>query len=143
MDLDVYVAEPAAFQYVTHKVGHTSGRDFQVHYEKTFGKPFKEEQILFEIPQTPGGGFFTALVPRKHGEAMPTFQTVLDGAGIRIAFPDGRVDTVILATARGTFTVEGKTLQGDAFVVSRTAQGVQVTALDAGKAVDGEKDGQP
>lgn len=130
VDLDVYVAEPAAFQHVTHKVGHTNGRDFKAHYEKTFGKPFKEEQILFQIPQQPGGGFFTALVPRKHGEPLPRFETVLDGKAIRVTFADGRIDTVVMMEKPGEVDVEGRKLAGTAFVVTRAAAGaVTVTEL--------------
>lgn len=132
VDLDVYVAEPRAFTPVSHRVSHVQGRELGKNYEKKFGKPFKEEQILLRIPGHPGGGFFTVLVPRQAGEPAPAFETVLDGNGVRVTFADGRVDTVVLATEAGEYTVEGKTLVGDTFVVTRTAQEVKATALGEG-----------
>jgi hypothetical protein len=132
VDLDLYVAEPARFTHTTHKLSQENPRSFGEYHKQTFGKPFREEQTLFQIPQQPGGGFFTCLVPRKAGEPAPKFETGLDGDGIRVTFADGRVDTVVLAAKAGEYKVEGKTLSGDAFVVTRTAQGVKVTVLGAG-----------
>ncbi|MHB9131386.1 MAG: hypothetical protein ACYDBB_09890 [Armatimonadota bacterium] len=127
VDLDVYVAEPAQFTSVTHKVGHTNGRDFANYYTKTFGKPFKEEQILFQIPQQPGGGFFTVLLPRKHGTAAPQCTTILDGKGVRMTFPTGRVDTVIVLPQTDEVTLDGLTFHGTAFVITKENGKVTVT----------------
>ena len=56
VDLDCYVAEPAAFTPLTHRAGHTNGREFGEYDQKTFGKPFEEYQRLLQIPQQTGGG---------------------------------------------------------------------------------------
>lgn len=121
VDLDVYVAEPSAFTPVSHRVGHSNAGPgpFGRHYQATFGKPFREEQILLQIPQRPGGRFFTVLVPRKANEAAPTFETVQGGDGIRVTFPDGRADTVILRDKGDAIEMAGRTLTGPAIVVSQ------------------------
>jgi len=136
VDLEVYVAEPATFAPVTHRAGHTSGRDFGPYYEKTFGKPFKEEQILLRIPQRPGGGYFTALVPRKAEAAAPTFATVLAGQGLQVTWPD-RVDTVILLNQPGKVELEGLSLEGTAFVLTKADGNTMATMLAPGTVKQG------
>ncbi len=97
VDLHGYVAEPAVFAPHTRTVGHAAGFAFAQHYQRTFGKPFREDQIQVRIPQAErGAGYFVALVPVKQGEPAPMFETVAGGAGIRLRFADGRVDTVTL-----------------------------------------------
>ena len=132
VNLEVYVADPTTFAPLSHRAGHTNGRDFGPHYQKVFGKPFKEEQTLLRIPRKAGGGYFTALVPRRQGAAAPQFATVLDGNGIRVTFADGRVDTVIIMAQPGPVAVEGRKLTGSAFVVTRAADGA-VTVTDLAK----------
>jgi hypothetical protein len=129
VDLDVYVADPTVLAATTARAGHTNGREFTDYYRQTFGKPFTEYQTLLRVPQQPGGGFFTVLVPRKHGETAPTFETVLNGKAVRVTFPDGRVDTVVLQTHPTPVTVEGKTLTGAALLVTRRGETVTVTVL--------------
>ena len=130
MDVDIYVAEPSQFQHVTHKVSQENPRSFGAFYEKAFGKPFQEEQTLFQIPQHPGGGFFTVLVPRQAGEPAPKFETALEGKAIRVTFADGRVDTVVVMEKPGEVEVEGRKLAGTAFVVTKAADGTMtVTEL--------------
>jgi hypothetical protein len=129
VDLDVYVAEPAQFNYVTHKASHVNGRDLAAHYQQTFGKPFKEEQILLQIPQQPGGGFFTALVPRKVGEPAPKFETVLDGKAIRVTFADGRVDTIVLQPNGGEVEVDGQKITTPAALLIKRGEQREVIDL--------------
>lgn len=132
VDLDAYVAEPAQFTAVSHRVGHDNAgpSSFGKHYEQTFGKKFREEQILLQIPQQPGGSFFTALVPRKAGEPAPKFETVHDGNGIRLTFADGRTDTVVLSPVPREFTVAGQRAQGAAVLVREEKGRATVTRLD-------------
>ena len=56
-------------------------------------------------------------------------ETVLGGNGLRVTFPDGRVDTVVAMAQPGTVEVEGRQLTGPAFVVTRAAGGT-VTVTD-------------
>lgn len=133
VDLDLYVAEPASFAPVTHKVGHSNAGPgpFGSHYQKTFGKPFREEQILLQILQKPGEGFFTVLAPRKTEEPPPQFETLLQGNAIRVTFANGRVDTVLLAPTPGQYSIEGQPVTGAAAVFSRSPDGkVTFTPLE-------------
>lgn len=130
VDLDVYVAEPARLSVVTHKAAHTNGRDLTAHYTQTFGKPFKEEQILLQIPQQPGGGFFTVLVPRKAGEPAPKFETLPGGNAVRVTFPD-RVDTIVLQPAGSTVEVDGKTITSTAALLVQQGGKLDVVDLSA------------
>jgi hypothetical protein len=139
VDLDLYVAEPTVFTHRTHRVGHTNGREFAAHYQATFGKPFEEYQILFQVPQAPGGGgFFVALVPRKHDRPAPRFATVLEGRGMQVAFPE-RVDTVILMNRPEQVTWEGLSLRGTVFVVTRAGGEMSVTMLAPGEVRRGDR----
>jgi hypothetical protein len=132
VDIDGYVAEPASFTSRTHTISHPNGFGFSQYYRKTFGKAFSESQILCQVPQAPGkGGYFVALVPRKHDEPAPAMTTVLDGKGIQVTFAD-RTDTVVLLNTPGEVTVDGLTLQGTAFVVSKAAGTQTVTMLAPG-----------
>lgn len=129
VDLEIYVAEPTTFTPASHRVSHVQGRDLGRHYEQVFGKPFKEEQVLLRLPGQVGGGFFTVLLPRRAGAAAPQFATVLGGRGVQITFADGRVDTVVLSATPVQVEVEGRPLQGTAFVVTRRPDGT-VTLTD-------------
>jgi len=132
IDLDIYVAEPSVFTPVSHRVGHNNAGPgpFGRHYQETFGRPFREEQILLRIPQKPGGSFFTALAPRKAGEQPPRFETVLDGQGLRLTFPDGRVDTVIVRESRDPIEVAGRKATGRVILAIQPArQDTQIIEL--------------
>ncbi len=138
VDLDCYVAEPNTFTAFSRTISHDCRFGFNQYFTKTFGKtkPF-ESQILLQIPQAPGqGGYFVAMVPRKAGEPMPTFATVLGGRGIRVTFPD-RVDTVILTNTPETMMLDGLTLRGTAFVVTQAGGKSTVTLLAPGSVQQG------
>lgn len=139
IDLDAYIAEPSSFVPLTRRVGHGCGFGFAQYYQKTFGKPFVEEQILCQVPQAPGnGGYFVALVPRKHEETPPTFATVLDGRAIQVAFRD-RTDTIVLLDQPGQVASEGLTLDGTAFVLTKAGGKLSVTMLAPGAVKKGKK----
>ena len=74
VDLHCYVAEPTSFTPHMRTVGHTAGFAFAGHYQQTFGKPFREDQVQLRIPQAKrDGGYFVAMVPVKQGEPAPQF----------------------------------------------------------------------
>ncbi len=105
VDLHGYIAEPAVFAPQTRTVGHPCGFAFSKHYQETFGKPFREDQIQVRIPQAKrGGGYFVALVPVKQGEPAPRFETAAGGTAIRVIFAD-RTDTVTLLPGAGAATL--------------------------------------
>jgi hypothetical protein len=138
VDADCFVAEPKAFTHRTHRVSHPCGFGFAQYYQKTFGRKFEEAQLLCQVPQAAGkGGYFVAIVPRTRGEAAPTFNAVLDnrpvdaGDAILITWPD-RTDTVVLLNQPKQVVVEGLTLQGTAFVVTKAAGKLTVTLLAPG-----------
>ncbi len=124
------------FTPLTHRAGHTNGREFGPFYQKTFGKKFEEYQRLLQIPQRTGGGYFVALVPRKHAEAAPTFASLLDGKAIRVTFA-GRTDTVVLLNRQAEVNVEGLTLNGTAFVLTREDGKLTATMLAPGTVSQG------
>lgn len=131
VDLHGYIAEPAAVPSHTRTLGHGAGFAFAQHYQRTFGKPFREDQIQVRVPQTErGGGYFVALVPVRQGEPAPTFETVFDGQAIQITFADGRVDTVILQKDAVEVETHGRKVQGAAVLATRAADGaLTVTTL--------------
>jgi len=139
VDLDVFVAEPAAFIHRSHSLGHPCGFGFAQNYKKVFGKPFEERQILFQVPQQPGGGgYFVALVPRMHDETPPKFETLAAGNALRVTFP-GRTDTVVLRNQPGEVVVDDLLFKGTAFVVSRSANKTSVTMLAPGMVKQGQR----
>ena len=113
-DLHAYVAEPAAFSPATRTVGHSCGFGFAQHYNKTFGKSFREDQIQCRIPQAKrGGGFFVAMVPVKKGKAAPAFATLGKGQAIEVVFPD-RADVIILQPAAEEVEIDGHKIKSRA-----------------------------
>ena len=93
-----YVAEPTTFAAKTRVVGHNAGFGFASNYRKTLGKPFREDQIQLQIPQSSrDGGYFVAMVPVKQGEEPPRFETLPGGNAIRVIFSD-RTDTILLSS---------------------------------------------
>jgi len=138
VDLDCFVAEPRGFTHRTHRVSHKNGFGFGSYYQKEFGKPFEEAQILCQIPQEPGkGGYFAALVPRKRGEMPPIVNAVLDskavdeGHAILLVFPN-RADTVLLTNQPVKTVLETVVVEGTAFVVTKTPLKLTVTMLAPG-----------
>jgi len=132
VDLDVFVAEPSSFAPRTHRAGHTNGRAFAAHYRKTFGKPFEEYQLLYQVPQQPGqGGFFVALVPRQHDQAGAKSETFAGGKAMRLAFPQ-RTDTAVVMNQPDEITLDGLTLRGTAFVLTTVPGKTTVTMLAPG-----------
>jgi len=120
VDLHCYVAEPAAFRHQTRQYGHPCGFGFAQHYRKKFGKPFREDQILFRIPQPKrNGGYFVAMVPVKQNEAPPKFETLANGRALKVVFAD-RVDTVILQPSAAETDVEGQKIASrSALIIQR------------------------
>lgn len=123
VDLHCYIAEPATFTPATRKYGHPCGFGFAQYYQKTFGKPFREDQIQLRIPQQKGGGgYFAVMVPVKAGEPAPTFATVAGGQAVKITFAD-RVDTVVLRRDTAPLAVDGRNVKSAAAVLRRAADG--------------------
>ena len=128
VDLHCYIAEPASFAPKTRTVGHAAGFAFARHYQQTFGKPFREEQVQLRIPQAQrDGGYFVALVPVKQGEPAPQFATLAGGRAIRVTFPD-RTDTILLQKQAGEVDLGGQRVKGTAVLV--TEQGGQRAVTD-------------
>ncbi|HZK82462.1 MAG TPA: hypothetical protein VFC46_15375, partial [Humisphaera sp.] len=84
------------------------------------GKPFREDQIQLQIPQSRrDGGYFVAMVPVKQGEEPPRFETLPGGNAIRVIFSD-RADTILLAPKPGTTYIDGTKIDtGSAVIVNR------------------------
>jgi len=133
VDLYCYIAEPATFTAKTRTVGHPCGFHFAGYYQKTFGKPFREDQIQLQIPQAKkDGGYFVALVPVKQGEAAPTFQTLANGHAIRIIFPD-RTDTVVLQGKGEQTALEGQRILSGAAMIIKHGEKEQVVDFPGSK----------
>ena len=77
-------------------------------------------------------------MPRKHAEVAPTFASILDGKAIRVTFA-GRTDTVVLLNQADETTVEGLTLNGTAFVITREGDKLTVTMSAPGTVTQGAK----
>jgi hypothetical protein len=119
VDLHCYVAEPTAFAAKTRTVGHPCGFGFAAHYQKEFGKPFREDQIQLQVPQAKrDGGYFVAMVPVKQGEPAPKFATLAGGKALRVVFHD-RTDTIVLQPGAEAVAVDGKTITAASAVVVR------------------------
>ena len=132
VDLHCYVAEPAAFQHQTRTLGHPCGFGFAHYYRQKFGKPFREDQILFRVPQSRrDAGYFVAMVPVKQGEAPPEFETVADGRALRVTFVD-RVDTIVLQPEAREMAVEGQKIRGTSALIVQRGDKTDVVEL-AGK----------
>ena len=118
VDLYCYIAEPATFTPQTRVLGHSNGFGFAAYYQKSFGKPFREDQIQLRIPQTKRGeGYFVAMVPIKRGEPAPQFATVAGGKAIEVKFAD-RTDTIMLQNADVAMEISGQKVQGTAVLVT-------------------------
>jgi hypothetical protein len=129
VDLHCYVAEPASFTAKSRTVGHPCGFGFAAYYKAHFGKPFREDQIQLQIPQSKrDGGYFVAMVPVKQGEAVPKFETLAGGKAVRVTFPD-RVDTVVLQPTPGEITIDGqKVTTASAVIIQRNGKS-EITEL--------------
>ncbi len=131
VDLHCYIAEPSSFTPHTRTVGHSAGFAFAKHYQETFGKPFREDQLQLRITQsTRETGFFIAMVPVKQGEPAPRFATVADGNAIQVIFPD-RTDTVLLQKETSDLQLGGQAVQGTAVLMIEQGGKATVTDLTA------------
>ncbi|MFI5379433.1 MAG: hypothetical protein ACHRHE_09060 [Tepidisphaerales bacterium] len=131
VDVYCYVAEPASFTPGTRTVGHPCGFGFAGYYKKTFGKDFREDQIQLQIPQAKrDGGYFVAMVPVKHGEPAPQFQTLADGRAVRVVFPD-RTDTIILQPAPGAVELDGRKISSPSALLVKRSEKQELTDLTA------------
>ncbi|OPZ25294.1 MAG: hypothetical protein BWZ02_02527 [Lentisphaerae bacterium ADurb.BinA184] len=132
VNLHSYIAEPAGFTPHTRTVGHPCGFAFAQPYQKTFGKPFREDQIQLRIPQARrDGGYFVAIVPVKQGDPAPRFATVAGGQALQIAFADGRTDTILLRKDPAEMDAAGQKVRGAAVLVSEQAGKTTVDNLAA------------
>jgi len=93
VDIHGYIASPTKFDTFTRTVGHGCGFSFASYYQKTFDKPFREEQIQLRItPEKKDAPFFFILVPVKPDEKPPVFTQQKDGS-VKVSFK-GKTDTV-------------------------------------------------
>jgi hypothetical protein len=129
VDLHCYVAEPTAFTAKTRTVGHPCGFSFANYYQKTFGKPFREDQVQLQIPQAKkDGGYFVVMVPVKAGDAVPTFATLAGGNAVRVTFPD-RVDTIVLQPTGSTMVIDDMKITAPAALLMKRGAKQDVTIL--------------
>jgi hypothetical protein len=129
VDLHCYIAEPTTFTAKTRTVGHPCGFSFAQYYQKTFGKPFREDQVQVQIPQAKkDGGYFVVMVPVKQGEAAPTFATLAGGKAVRVTFPD-RVDTIVLQGAGEQTVIDGRTFATPAGLAVQRGERVEMVDL--------------
>ena len=133
VDLHCYIAEPTSFTPHTRLLGHPNGFGFAPHFQKEFGKPFREDQTQLRIPQSKrDGGFFLAIVPVKQGEPAPQFATIAGGNAIQVKFPD-RTDTILLRKDATEADLAGQKVKGTAVLVTEKAGKKTVTDLAAGQ----------
>ena len=130
VNLHCYVAEPTSFTPHTRTVGHSAGFAFARHYQQTFGKPFREDQVQLRIPQAKrDGGYFVALVPVKQGEPAPQFAVLAGGRAIRVTFSD-RTDTIVLQKEAGEVDLGGQKVKSTAVLITERGGKRTVTDLE-------------
>jgi hypothetical protein len=125
VDLDVFVAEPAASEPETGKYGHRQEpyRRLTGFDPKYFpGGKLGEEQLLLRMKQAPGQGYLTVLYPRLKEDDPPARFTRLSSSAVQVTTALS-TDTIFMQAYQDSWTFDGGSYQGQAGVVRRYADG--------------------
>ncbi|HEY3418901.1 MAG TPA: hypothetical protein VGM23_18660, partial [Armatimonadota bacterium] len=97
VQLDIFMVDPAQPKWFTREDSHTflAGPSVEYWRKMNNNKPWKETLKNLRASQTPGGGFFAVLYPRKDGEQPAQFQPLANGQGVSIMHPRG-LDSVFV-----------------------------------------------
>jgi hypothetical protein len=134
VDLDVYMAEPAAPKWFTREdTSKFLAGPSQEYWQKTNpGKPWVETLKNLRASAAPGGDFLAILFPRKAGEPAPAFETLRNGGGVVIKHARG-TDLVGMSRKPALCAANGIGFTGTAGIVHQEGDVVSVTLLAAGE----------